>query len=38
MSFTECNTVEQIILDAATNLGSGACSSVLGDYPIESNY
>ena len=29
MSFTESNTVEQMILDAATSLGSGAGSSVL---------
>jgi type I restriction enzyme, S subunit len=28
MSFTESNTVEQMILDAATSLGSGAGSSV----------
>jgi hypothetical protein len=27
MSFTESNTVEQMILDAATSLGSGAGSS-----------
>jgi hypothetical protein len=30
MSFTESNTVEQMILDAATSLGSGAGSFVLG--------
>jgi hypothetical protein len=29
MSFTESNTVEQIILDAATSLGSVAGGSVL---------
>jgi hypothetical protein len=29
MSFTESNTVEQMILDAATSLGSGAGSSLL---------
>lgn len=29
MSFTESNTVEQMILDAATSLGSGAGSSVV---------
>ena len=29
MSFTECNTVEQMILDAATSLGSGVGPSVL---------
>lgn len=28
MSFTESNTVEQMILDAATSLGSGATSLV----------
>jgi hypothetical protein len=34
MSFTESNTVEQMILDAATSLDSGAGSSVLrGDPP-----
>ena len=33
MSFTESNTVEQMILDAATNLGSGAGSSVLREDP-----
>ena len=29
MSFTESNTVEQMILDAATSLGSGAVQPVL---------
>ena len=33
MSFTESNTVEQIILDAATSLGRGAVSSVLREDP-----
>jgi type I restriction enzyme R subunit len=33
MSFTEYNTVEQMILDAATSLGSGAGSSVLREDP-----
>jgi type I restriction enzyme R subunit len=33
MSFTESNTVEQMILDAATSLGSGAGSSVLSEDP-----
>ena len=33
MSFTESNTVEQMILDAATSLGSGAGSSVLCEDP-----
>lgn len=33
MSFTESNTVEQMILDAATSLGSGAGSSVLREEP-----
>ena len=33
MSFTESNTVEQMILDAATSLGSGAGSSVLREDP-----
>lgn len=33
MSFTESNTVEQMILDAATSLGSGAGSSVLRETP-----
>ena len=28
MSFTESNTVEQMILDAATSLGTGACASI----------
>ena len=34
MSFTESNTVEQMILDAATSLGSGAGSSVLRETPL----
>jgi len=33
MSFTESNTVEQMILDAATTLGNGAGSSVLREDP-----
>ena len=33
MSFTESNTVEQMILDAATSLGSGAGSSVVREEP-----
>lgn len=33
MSFTESNTVEQMILDAATSLGSGAGSSGLREDP-----
>lgn len=33
MSFTESNTVEQMILDAATSLGRGAGSSVLREDP-----
>ena len=33
MSFTESNTVEQMILDAATSLGSGAGGSVLREDP-----
>jgi len=33
MSFTESNTVEQMILDAATSLGSGAGRSVLREDP-----
>lgn len=33
MSFTESNTVEQMIVDAATSLGSGAGSSVLREDP-----
>lgn len=33
MSFTESNTVEQMILDAATSLGSGAGASVLREGP-----
>ena len=33
MSFTESNTVEQMILDAAMLLGSGAGSSGLHDDP-----
>lgn len=33
MSFTESNTVEQMILDAAISLGSGAGSSVLREDP-----
>ena len=33
MSFTESNTVEQMILDAATSLGNGAGSSVLREDP-----
>lgn len=33
MSFTESNTVEQMFLDAATSLGSGAGSSVLREDP-----
>ena len=33
MSFTESNTVEQMILDAATSLVSGAGSSVLREDP-----
>ncbi len=33
MSFTESNTVEQMILDAATRLGSGADSSLLREDP-----
>lgn len=33
MSFTESNTVEQMILDAATSLGSGAGSSVVREDP-----
>ena len=33
MSFTESNTVEQMILDAATRLGSGTGSSVLHEVP-----
>lgn len=33
MSFTESNTVEQMILDAATSLGSGAGPSVLREDP-----
>jgi len=34
MSFTESNTVEQMILDAATSLGSGAGSSVVREDPL----
>jgi len=33
MTFNESNTVEQMILDAATSLGSGAGSSVLREDP-----
>ena len=33
MNFTESNTVEQMILDAATSLGSGAGSSVVREDP-----
>ena len=33
MSFNESNTVEQMILDAATSLSSGAGSSVLREDP-----
>ena len=33
MSFTESNTVEQMILDAATSLGSGVGASVLREDP-----
>lgn len=33
MSFTESNTVEQMILDAATSLGSGAGASVVREDP-----
>lgn len=33
MSFTESNTVEQMILDASTRVGSGAGSSVLLENP-----
>ncbi len=33
MSFTESNTVEQMILDATTSLGSGAGSSVIREDP-----
>jgi len=33
MNFTESNTVEQMILDAATSLGSGAGASVLREDP-----
>lgn len=33
MSFTESITVEQMILDAATMLGSGASGSVLREHP-----
>lgn len=33
MSFTESNTVEQMILDAATRLGSGTGSSMLREVP-----
>jgi type I restriction enzyme R subunit len=33
MTFTESNTVEQMILDAATSLGSGAVPSVLREDP-----
>jgi type I restriction enzyme, R subunit len=33
MSFTESNTVEQMIVDAATSLGSGANNSVLREHP-----
>lgn len=33
MTFNEANTVEQMILDAATSLGSGARSSVLRENP-----
>jgi len=33
MAFTESNTVEQMILDAATSLGSGAGRSVLREDP-----
>ncbi|SKA90303.1 hypothetical protein SAMN02745166_01688 [Prosthecobacter debontii] len=31
MSFPESDTVEQVLLDATTSLGSGAGSSVLGE-------
>jgi hypothetical protein len=34
MSFTETNTVEQMILDAATSRGTGAGSSVLREDPL----
>jgi hypothetical protein len=33
MSFNESNTVEQMILDAATSLGSGVVSSVVREDP-----
>jgi hypothetical protein len=34
MSFTESNTVEQMILAAATSPGSGTGSSVLREDPL----
>jgi hypothetical protein len=34
MSFTESNTVEQMILDAVTSLGSSAGSFVLGLFVL----
>lgn len=33
MSFTESNTIEQMILNAATSLGSGAGASALREGP-----
>jgi hypothetical protein len=33
MSFTESNTVEQMILDVATSLGSGASNSMVREVP-----
>jgi hypothetical protein len=38
MSFTESNTFEQMILDAATSLGSGAGSSVLREEPTTNTH
>ena len=33
MTFTESNTFEQMIRDAATSLGSGASRSMLREHP-----
>lgn len=38
MSFTESNTVKQMILNAATRLGSGAGSAVVRDAALDTTY
>jgi hypothetical protein len=38
MTFTESNTVEQMILDAATSLGSGTSRCMVREEPLAGSW